>query len=90
MLATLSDGEKVLVGVLKACWPDVPHQLCQVHFLNNLAEPVLAIDTQLRKQMRADLGGLSSTAALTEGGEASQVEEGPPFFRRTPPRRIPS
>ena len=90
VLATLSDGEKVLVGVLKACWPDVPHQLCQVHFLNNLAEPVLAIDTQLRKQMRADLGGLSSTAALTGGGEASQVEEGPPFFRRTPPRRIPS
>jgi len=89
VLATLSDGEKVIVGVLKTCWPDVPHQLCQAHFLNNLAEPVLAIDTQLRKQMRADLGGLLAKTVLTEGGEASPAEEEPPFFQRTPQSRIP-
>jgi hypothetical protein len=58
VLATLSDGEPTLIAALKTCWPQAPHQRCQTHFLNNLAEAVLADDDQLRKQMRQDLGGL--------------------------------
>jgi hypothetical protein len=58
VLATLSDGEATLVAALKACWPSIPHQRCQVHFLNNLAEDVLDYDDELRKNMRQDLGGL--------------------------------
>jgi hypothetical protein len=58
VLATLSDGENTLVAALKACWPEAPHQRCQVHFLNNLAEEVLDFDDELRKNMRQDLGGL--------------------------------
>ena len=58
VLATLSDGEPTLIAALKACWPHSPHQRCQVHFLNNLAEDVLDYDDELRKAMRQDLGGL--------------------------------
>jgi hypothetical protein len=58
VLATLSDGENTLIAALKACWPQAPHQRCQAHFLNNLAEAVLDYDDQLRKNMRQDLGGL--------------------------------
>lgn len=58
VLATLSDGESTLVAALKASWPEAPHQRCQAHFLNNLAEAVLDYDDQLRKNMRQDLGGL--------------------------------
>ena len=58
VLATLSDGEDTLIAALKACWPQAPHQRCQAHFLNNLAEAVLDYDDQLRKNMRQDLGGL--------------------------------
>ena len=58
VLATLSDGEVTLVAALKSCWPEAPHQRCQAHFLNNLAEAVLDYDDQLRKNMRQDLGGL--------------------------------
>jgi hypothetical protein len=58
VLATLSDGENTLIAALKTCWPTVPHQRCQVHFLNNLAEDVLDYDDELRKNMRQDLGGL--------------------------------
>ncbi len=50
--------ESTLVRAFKACWPDVPHQRCQAHFLNNLAEDVLDYDDELRKNMRQDLGGL--------------------------------
>jgi hypothetical protein len=58
VLATLSDGENTLVAALKTCWPAVPHQRCQVHFLNNLAQEVLDYDDELRINMRQDLGGL--------------------------------
>jgi len=58
VLATLSDGEDTLIAALKSCWPQAPHQRCQAHFLNNLAEAVLDYDDQLRKNMRQDLGGL--------------------------------
>ena len=58
VLATLSDGEPTLIAALKACWPQAPHQRCQVHFLNNLAADVLNYDDGLRKAMRQDLGGL--------------------------------
>jgi len=58
VLATLSDGEKAIIAAMERCWPEAAHQRCQAHFLANLAEPVMALDAQLRQQMRDDLGGL--------------------------------
>ena len=60
VLATLSDGENTLIAALQASWPQAPHQRCQAHFLNNLAEAVLDYDDQLRKDLRQDLGRLPS------------------------------
>lgn len=57
-LASVSDGEERIIAALRAVWPNAPRQRCQEHFLGNLADEVLANDTELRKQMRADLGGL--------------------------------
>jgi len=83
VLATLSDGEKAVIGVLKGCWPDAPHQRCQAHFLNNLAEPVLEVDSKLRKWMRGDLGGLPKVPQRTRGANepstAGQPTMAPPF-----------
>jgi hypothetical protein len=73
VLATLSDGESTIVAAFKACWPEVPHQRCQAHFLNNLAEDVLDYDDELRKNMRQDLGGLPKVP--TE----QRPETDPPF-----------
>ena len=58
VLATLSDGEDMLIAALKKTWPNAPHQRCQEHFLGNVAEEVLNYDTQLRQEMRQSLGGL--------------------------------
>jgi len=73
VLATLSDGEKTVIAALKTCWPEAPHQRCQVHFLNNLTDEVLDYDDELRKQMRQDLGG------LTKVPHRSAEETQPPF-----------
>ena len=78
VLATVSDGEKAVLAALEQCWPAAGRQ---AHFLNNLTEPLLALDTQLRQQMRNDLGGLPAVPeqaeeAMEKGGEK---EERPPF-----------
>jgi len=84
VLATLSDGERSLVAALKACWPEAPHQRCQAHFLNNLAEEVLDYDDELRKNMRQDLGGLPKVP--TE----QRPEADPPFAADPTPPETPS
>ena len=75
VLATLSDGEKAIIGAMNACWPDVPHQRCQAHFLNNLADPVLAIDMELRQQMREELGGLAPVPKGREQEAEANTDE---------------
>ena len=67
VLATLSDGEERIIAALRAVWPTAPHQRCQEHFLSNVAGDVLGHDTQLRKQMRQDLGGLPKVAQPSKG-----------------------
>lgn len=70
VLATLSDGEEAIIAALKRCWPTAPHQRCQVHFLNNLVEPVLAVDAQLRQALQDDVGGLPAVPEReVEAGE---------------------
>ena len=74
-LATLSDGEKGIIAALKSSWPQAPHQRCQLHFLNNLAEPVLKVDSQLRQFMVDDLGGLP--AVPDQGQNPSSTQPSP-------------
>ena len=71
VLASVSDGEERIIAALRAVWPNAPRQRCQEHFLGNLADEVLANDTELRQQMRVDLGGLP---------KISDFPENTPFF----------
>jgi hypothetical protein len=82
VLATLSDGEKAIVAALKECWPDAPHQRCQLHFLNRVAEPVMEEDSRLRRQLRDDLGGLPAVPEHTpelQKDTAENQPDAPPF-----------
>ena len=84
VLATLSDGEKAIVAALKGCWKEAPHQRCQLHFLNRVAEPVMKEDSRLRRQLRDDLGGLPAVPAHTEEIEKDthkRQPDAPPFCR---------
>ncbi len=48
----ISDGQECVVKAVKAVLPDVPHQVCQIHFLANVAKPLLAEDAALRKELK--------------------------------------
>ena len=66
VLATLSDGEEAIIAAFRTYWPGARPQRCQSHWLSNVAEPVLKMDTQLREQMRQDLGGLPAVPEQAE------------------------
>jgi hypothetical protein len=52
----ISDGQHALRRAVASVLPDVPHQLCQFHYLREAAKPIYEADrhakTQLKKQVR--------------------------------------
>jgi hypothetical protein len=62
----------------------VAHQRCQLHFLNNLAEPAMEVDARLRQHLRTELRGLAAVP------EETQVAPPPPADGpSTPPLCLP-
>lgn len=65
VLAVLSDKQKGLVPAVAEVLPAALHQLCQAHYLKNLAEPLAAADAafnvELRKAVRQEVGLLIRT-----------------------------
>ncbi|MCW5318199.1 hypothetical protein GTQ43_32015 [Nostoc sp. KVJ3] len=83
VLSTLSDGESAIITAMNSSWPDAPHQRCQAHFLNNLSEVVLPLDTKLRQQLKADLDRLpfvpDSSERLQDQSQSKQLDRTPLF-----------
>lgn len=74
--ATLSDNEKALVAALKGVWPQAKHQVCQMHFVKNLSEPVHDADRALQKEIRDAMGKLPPVPMpIAESGEESTSPE---------------
>jgi hypothetical protein len=48
----VSDGQECVVKAVSEALPGVPHQVCQSHFLANVAKPLLAEDAALRKEIK--------------------------------------
>jgi hypothetical protein len=83
VLATLSDGEGAIIAALKTSWPNAQRQRCQEHFLGNLAEPVLDVDSKLQTWMREELGALPAVSDEPETPETEasggELTLAPPF-----------
>ena len=74
ILAVLSDKQTGLVPAVAAVFPHSRHQLCQAHYLRNLAEPLAEADAAfkgaLRKSVRQQVGHLLRQEPPTEPGPA--------------------
>lgn len=75
IVALLSDKEKALVAALRAVWSQAPHQLCQMHFMKNLSDPVHRTDQTLRQTLRDRLGSLPSAPELKPEEAATQIKQ---------------
>ena len=74
VLALLSDQEKALVAALRTVWRDARHQLCQMHFMQNLSEPVHREDQKMRQTLRDHLCALPSVPDLEAEEAAARIE----------------
>ncbi|MBC1221105.1 hypothetical protein GNF10_22300 [Nostoc sp. UCD121] len=88
VLATLSDGESAIITAMNSSWTDAPRQRCQAHFLNNLSDAVLPLDTKLRHQLKTDLDGLPKVSLSSERPQdptqQKQPDNNSPFFQQYP------
>lgn len=54
----MSDKQDAFVTNIAQEFPGVPHRFCTNHFLRDLAQPVLALDSHAKVQMRRKIRGL--------------------------------
>jgi hypothetical protein len=72
---TLSDNEKALVTALKVTFSEAVHQLCQMHFVKDLSDPVHEADRELQKAIRDAMGQLPPVE-VPEQKQPEQKKEG--------------
>jgi hypothetical protein len=74
ILAVLSDKQTGLVPAVATALPGSRHQLCQAHYLRNLAEPLAAADAvfkgELRQAVRQQVGDVLRQAPPSARGHA--------------------
>ena len=75
VMALLSDKEPALVAALRAVWPAAAHQLCQMHFMQNLSGPVHSADQELRGNLRDRLSALPAVPELEAEEAAVRIEQ---------------
>ena len=52
VLGAVSDAQESLGQAIAALWPQIPHQLCQFHYLREASRPMDEVDRHLRKEIR--------------------------------------
>jgi hypothetical protein len=52
ILGTISDAQESLLQALEQTWPEVPHQVCQFHALQDASRPAYEVDRKLKTAMR--------------------------------------
>jgi hypothetical protein len=60
IVGVVSDGQNIIVDAVATALPGVPHQLCQFHFLKDLAKPVTSQDRELAAEVKQELRGLNA------------------------------
>jgi hypothetical protein len=75
VLALLSDKEKALVSALKAVWSTAVHQLCQMHFMQNLSDPIHRADLSLRGSLCDRLSALPAVPEVEPAEAAERIEQ---------------
>jgi hypothetical protein len=79
IVGAVSDAEDNVRAAMKEVLPDVPHQLCQIHYVKNLAKPLKTVDGELRKKAKKEVRGVrpierAIRAASAPGGSMSPAD----------------
>jgi hypothetical protein len=78
VVGVVSDGQHSIRLAIAKVWPDVPHQLCQFHYLREAALPIYDADRHAKKELKKTVRGVRPIERKAEGrtDEAAQIVQG--------------
>jgi hypothetical protein len=70
----ISDGQQSIRKAVEAALPDVPHQLCQFHYLREAAKPIYEADRHAKKELKKLVRGVRPIERKLEGRKDPEAE----------------
>jgi hypothetical protein len=65
--AVVSDGQHSIRNAVASVFPDVPHQLCQFHYLREAGRPIYEADRHAKKELKKKVRGVRKIERQIEG-----------------------
>ncbi len=73
VLGAVSDAQESLCQAIAALWPDVPHQLCQFHYLREAAKPIFEADRHAKVLLKKEVRGVRPIERALESREDEEA-----------------
>jgi hypothetical protein len=70
----ISDGQQSLRNAVQTALPDVPHQLCQFHYLREAARPIYEADRHAKKELKKLVRGVRPIERRLEARAESETK----------------
>jgi hypothetical protein len=69
----ISDGQESIRNAVRTALPDVPHQLCQFHYLREAATPIFEADRHAKVLLKKEVRGVRPIERTLEGREDAEA-----------------
>src|SRR4051794_35478588 len=69
----ISDGQESIRNAVRTALPDVPHQLCQFHYLREAAKPIFEADRHAKVLLKKEVRGVRPIERTLEGREDAEA-----------------
>jgi hypothetical protein len=69
----VSDGQQPIQAAVAAVLPDVPHQLCQFHYLREAAKPIFEADRHAKTELKKHLRGVRPLERALDGRDDDEA-----------------
>lgn len=73
IVSVVSDGQVSLRNAIAQALPDVPHQLCQFHFLREAGRPIYEADRHAKVQLKKKVRGIRPIERAVESSPDDQL-----------------
>lgn len=73
ILGVVSDGQHSIRNAVATALPNVPHQLCQFHYLREAARPIYEADRHAKKELKKRVRGIRPLERAVESREDEEA-----------------
>jgi hypothetical protein len=74
IVGVISDGQQSIRKAVQTILPDVPHQLCQFHYLRDAAKPIYEADRHAKKELKKHVRGVRPIERALEARDDPEAE----------------